>query len=317
MMGKIRNWFRNKMTGLMLAVSSVEKSALSQTGELMSTDINKHQRYSQGRLSDALINGEVTEEVLNLKWRTYKILKAAEGVRAEIIGYDEDNLPITRIVRIDNKRALKKVKVDDFDDYPLEMVINNDDISTGTNDAMGNEYITPNEKPILSTAEDGEISAAHGAMSGEEYFASNKSQKPIVILRDEAPTFYIEHFTKKLNIRRISETERLLEFYVSKYPDEYNRTSRLFISSVKKHMESNNLPAMCKIDGVEFVTYKSLGVYDFLEFKYDIVSYDKTIEFNGHYVIKFIAKIDVNGRDIMEEHKVDELDKKYENKEKK
>ena len=74
---------------------------------------------------------------------------------------------------------------------------------------------------------------------------------------------------------------------------------------------------MLEIKSVEFVTYKSLGVSDFLEFQYEIESFDKIIEFNGSYVIKFIAKVIVNGEDIMEEHRVEELDKKYADKAKK
>ena len=74
---------------------------------------------------------------------------------------------------------------------------------------------------------------------------------------------------------------------------------------------------MLNIKGVEFVTYKSLGVSDFLEFKYEIESFDKIIEFNGFYVIKFIANVVIDGEDITEIHRVEELDKKYNEKAKK
>jgi hypothetical protein len=109
----------------------------------------------------------------------------------------------------------------------------------------------------------------------------------------------------------------MLEFYVSVYPDEYNRTSRLFISAVKKAIENPQHASMLDFKSVEFVTYKSLGVSDFLEFKYEIESFDKIIEFNGSYVIKFISNVIVNGDDIMEIHRVEELDKKYADKAKK
>ncbi len=58
-----------------------------------------------------------------------------------------------------------------------------------------------------------------------------------MIVRDILPNFYLENFTLKMNVRTISETDKMLEFYVSKYPDEYNRTSRLFISEIKKIMK--------------------------------------------------------------------------------
>ena len=54
-----------------------------------------------------------------------------------------------------------------------------------------------------------------------------------------------------------------------------------------------------------------------MEYQYDILSFDKIIEFNGYYVIKFKAKVIINGEDILEQHRIEELDKKYETKEKK
>ena len=51
------------------------------------------------------------------------------------------------------------------------------------------------------------------------------------------------------------------------YPDEYDRKTRLFISEVKKAIENPMSVNMLDIEEVIFVTYKSIGVDDFLEFK--------------------------------------------------
>ena len=115
----------------------------------------------------------------------------------------------------------------------------------------------------------------------------------------------------------INKTEKLLEFYVSKYVDEYNRTSRLFISDIKKAIIEPDKSTILEFSGVNFITYKCMGVDDFLEFEYEIISFDKIIEYNGFYVVKFIAKVNVNGVDMLEKHRVAELDKKYEQKTKK
>ncbi len=317
-MEKVKNWIRKRMVILSVALSNVEKNALSQTGEGLSADVTQTRRMTQGQLADSLINGEITQEVLNLKWRTYKILKATEGVTAEIIGYDGDGMPITSVTKRDNKKGLKKVSLDIYDDYPLEMVVDNTEIVIGGSDAMDNDNISILDEVMLNYDDKGEvISATHGNISGDEYFATHKTEKPIKIIRESLPNFDIENFTKKLNVRKISKKQRLLEFYVSMYPDEYNRTSRLFISGVKKAIENPRQATMLDLKGVEFITYKTLGVSDFLEYRYEIESFDKIIEFKGHYVIKFIANVKVNGRDIMDEHRVEALDKKYEQKAKK
>jgi hypothetical protein len=314
----VRKWIGKNLGVLSLALSNVEKNALSQTGEGLSADVTQTRRMTQGQLADSLVNGEITQEVLNLKWRTYKILKATEGVTAEIVGYDNDGMPITRVTKRDNKKALKKVKVDDVDNFSVEMVIDNSEIAFGGNDAMDNEYVSIYDQVEINYDDKGEIvSASHGQIDGVEYFATNKAEKPIKINRDETSSFSLENFTKKLVVRKINKTQKMLEFYVSSYPDEYNRTSRLFISAIKKAIENPQHSNMLDFKSVEFVTYKSLGVSDFLEFQYNIESFDKIIEFNGSYVIKFIANVIVDGKDIMEEHRVEELDKKYADKAKK
>lgn len=317
-MSKIQEWFNRKLAILSIALSNVEKGALSQTGESLGTGINQNQRLSQGKLSDSLVNGEITQEVLNLKWRTYKILRASEGLTAEIVGYDADGMPITKVKKRNSKKGLKKVVLDNNDNFPLEMVVDNSEISTGSNDAMDNDYISIlDEVSFNLDADGGVLSATHGSIKSTEYFATNKNEKPIVVEREYIPNFKIEDYTTKLNVRKINKKQRLLEFCVSIYADEYNRTSRLFLSAIKKAMENPSQANMLSIDKVSFVTYKTMGASDYLEYEYKITSFDKIIEFNGNYVIKFIGDITIDGKDILEEHRVESLDKKYENKEKK
>jgi len=127
----------------------------------------------------------------------------------------------------------------------------------------------------------------------------------------------LETFTQKLHIRKIDETNRLLEFYVSKYPSEGSPTSRLFISEIKKIIENNKNSELLNIKKVAFVSDKTIGVDDFLSFQYNILSFDKIIEFNGNYVIKFICEVEINGENIIEKYRNETLDEKYERKQKK
>lgn len=312
------DWIRKKAAIVSLALSNVEKNALSQTGEMLSADVNAVARLNQGKISDSLINGEITQEVMDLRWRTYKILRASEGNKTTIVGYDEDNMPITKTVKINHRNHTSKIKQDPFDYYPLEMIIDNSEIVLSNEEAMDNTYIELYKDAVINYDEDGnEISASHGTITADEYSIGSKSELPIKIERDVIPNFMLEHFTKKLHVRKINESERLLEFFVSVYPDEYFRTSRLFISEIKQIIEKNKKSSLTDINTVNFVTYKSIGVNDYLEFKYSKISFDKIIEYNGSYIIKFKAMIEIDGRDIFDEYKMDELEEKYKNKEKK
>jgi len=309
-MKKIKNWFKRQIARIMFSVSNVEKNALGQSGETLDTDLSKHQRLNQGKISDSLINGEITEEVENLRWRTYKILKACENSVTDIIGYDEDDMPITKTT-LKDKSNLKKISVDGFDDYELEMVVFNTNLTINTAIMMGNEHITP-----IDVKSKNYTTNSHGLISSELLDATEKNEYQININRKEHTNFFIENFSKKLNIRKISETEKLLEFYVSVYPDEYNRTSRLFISAIKKVLNGKK-EVFLEFDSVEFITDKTIGSDNNLHYKYNNIVFDKIVEFDGHYVIKFKSDVEINGKDIFEHYKVESLDKKYENKEKK
>jgi hypothetical protein len=316
-MKKIKNWFTKQIARLMISTANVEKNAFGQSGETLESDTAKYQRHTQGMLADSLVNGEITQEVLNLKWRTYKILKATNGVKSTIIGYDEDGMPIVKTTKKNNKLGLKKIKVDNYDDYKLEMVLDNSEIALNTTDIMDNDNLSILDTVMQNYDDDGNvISASHAVIGSTELMAIEKGERPIKITREYAPNFFLENYTKKLNVRKINKKERLLEFYVSSYPDEYNKHTRLFLNNLKKAI-SNPKQSFLELNGIEFITYKTIGVEDFLLFKYDNLKFDKIVEFNGFYVIKFKAEIKINGEDILNEHRVEELDEKYRTKAKK
>src|ERR1017187_3579616 len=131
----IVKWFKRKSAILVLAMSNVEKNAFSQNTEGLSKAISQERRNTQGNVLDDLKQGKITTEVRELRWRMYKIMNASDNLVTEITGYDENDLPITKTTRVNKTRGLEKIKVDSFDSYPLEMVINNDEITLSTSDS--------------------------------------------------------------------------------------------------------------------------------------------------------------------------------------
>lgn len=312
----MKKWVKKKAALIGLAMSSVEKNALSQKGESLEKNVSQERRHTQGQLLDSLINGQITEEVENLRWRMYKVLQGAEAVTTKIVGH-KNGEPIFETNKRNLTEELLAVKVDKHDNFPLDLIVNNDDISLTSLDSMSVDFSDiASEEPTINYDVDGNIiSATHGMIDAISYFAKNKPSKPIVINRSSLPRFEIESYTKKLVVRSINETEKLLEFYVSKYPDEFNRNSRLFISEIKKAIVTPRNSDMLTMDGVKFVTYKDVGVSNYLEFEYKITSFDKIVDFDGNYVIKFKGQIVTNGKNVLEQYRKENLDKKYENKE--
>jgi hypothetical protein len=313
----MKKWFKNKIAALTFAFSNVERNVLNQDGTAADNGTNQERRHLQGTLADSLVHGEVTQEVKNLRWRTYKILNSSDKTSLEFDYIDENGNIYYRTKRNDEKAILKKIMLDEHDDYELEMVFLNDEVTLGVHDAI-TKYFKEYETPIESVNENNHNVVSHGEISSAEYFATNKTEKQINITREYVPKFHIENYTKKINIRKIDETKKLIEFYVSKYPNEYNKNSRLFIKEIEKviNFGPRNINFL-NINEIEFVTNKTLGATDFLHYSYKVLNFDKIVDFDGNYVIKFIVETTIDGENILLKYVEDELEKKYKNKESK
>jgi len=200
------NWIKNKIAGVLISVANVEKNSFSQEKNLLSDDINKHSEKETGTLMNSLKNNIMTQEVMDLRWRTYKILRETEGLTAEIVGYEKDGTPIVETRKTNKDKSILKIKVDDADDinlYPLEMVLDNLEIVIDSTEHMSSKYLDIYDKPKINLNEKGEVeSASHGEINVNEFLAINKTEKLITINRDFFPRFNIEKYTKKLNIRK-------------------------------------------------------------------------------------------------------------------
>ncbi len=320
-MEKVSKWFKRQMAALAMATANVEKNALGQESVDLGNDTGTHQRHNQGSLMDALERGEITQEVKELRWRMFKVLEASDKMIVSSLGVDEEgyhtmDVEVPDVVGM--QVLLRKVKLDDHDNYPLEMVIDNKEITLGGMDAVNDEMniynLDERRKSVVKDEDGREVSGTLGEISNDAYQSTIKAERPIKAVREFRPKFELESYTKKLNIRKINDSERLLEFCVSIYPDEYDRKSRLFLSEVKRAIKNPRVSDMLDIEGIGFTTYKAIGVKDFHQYQYKITSFDKIIEFNGNYVIKFKADVIVDGEYLLEKYRLKELDEKYKNK---
>lgn len=314
------------MAILSLALSKVENETLRQASDAAGSDGAMEETLHQGHLADALLRGEITQEVRELRWRMYKILNATENLTTKIVGYDEDNLPITETKKY-GKVLLNKINVDDSDPYDVEMLINNDDIIKSTSEALTNEKIklhsdeetvsnrsdrydlVTGEKDIVETSDN-----SLGEISFEDMVSSMKSDKVIIVNRSLKPKFEIEQYAKKLVVREVDEDKKLIEFYLSKYSDEFDKKTVFLISEIKKIMKNPRSSNIIDIEQVGFITNKVIGVMNGMEYIYQIEEFYKVVEHDGHYVLKFFAKPLIEGKFIYDSYKLDDLEDKYKNK---
>jgi hypothetical protein len=179
------------------------------------------------------------------------------------------------------------------------------------------EIITKTNTSEKHTDSNYESGTTLGEINNNDYNSFIKSERPVKVTREFKPKFEIEQFTKKLNIRTIDDENKLLEFYISVYPDKYDRKTNLLLSEIKRAIKNPRGTSILDVNKVNFITYKTMGSKDFYEYEYDVLSFDKIVKFDGFYVIKFKCKVILNGRYLLEEYREVELDEKYKNKERK
>tara|TARA_R110000868_G_scaffold229701_3_gene482795 strand:- start:820 stop:1791 length:972 start_codon:yes stop_codon:yes gene_type:complete len=309
----MKKLLRRFMTTLMLALYNTEKSSLAQNNTAMGADVGHEQSVNQGTMLDDLMHGRVTVEVMNLRWRIYKVLEAASNIRINHT-MDADGNVTYKSQTYDRSKELKKIKVDDFDSYPLEMVIDNTPKPKESHESFNGDKVLETDKRT-NEIEGGDATRVLGEVSSDEYFTMVQSEIKVKIGRTHPPKFNLEKYTRKLNVRGIDADTKLLEFYVSKYPNEYDRRSDVFIKNVLKIDENPRISSIIDFDTVSFITYNDSGVGNNRLYEYDNLVYDKTVEFDGSYIVKMKAKVVTDGESQVEQYRMTELDEKYENNE--
>lgn len=303
----IKEWLRRQAMAITLAVTNVQKNALNQEANELTAGSNLEQKKESSDLLQALLRGEVNQEVKDLRWRTYKVMKAAEKKNARLIpkmiygengerefAYDEEGSIIFESATVNprnKERALEKVVVDLTDNYPVKMVVKNEPVTN----------------PLDSKADENMVVG---------YSSKNLNDTPIKIIRDFVPKFEIENYAKKMVVRTISDTEVLLEFYISKYIDPYNASSKMLVAEMNKILTNGpDKVNSLEIKEVGFISDNTIGSDDFMGYAYDIIGFDKIVDFDGYYVLKFKATVTLDGEDLMEKYREAELDRKYNEKE--
>lgn len=309
----ISKWIKKHVAAISLATAKIEKDSLGQRSVELDSTTGMYQNINKGTLADSLVNGEITQETMDLRWRMYRVLEASNDLDVEVLNLsdDEDSPLKTNVNKISQHRnILKDVILDPEDDYPAEIVISSTKVCLSALDVLERGEIVANE-------DIGDDITSIGSINSNDYHSAIKADNILEVDRELYSRFMLEDYTKKLIIRTINDNEKLVEFYVSKYPDEYVRKSHLFLSEVKKLIKNPRNSDTLDISKISFIAYKCPGARDFHRYEYDVKSFDKIIEFDGNYIFKFKCDVRVNGEYLLEKYRSTELDKRYDNKERK
>lgn len=288
---KFFNEFKIWVHSLAAATKNVETQTLSQVNvDSVEGGINVVQDVNQGvhELAKALLRGELTEEVKQLRYRNYKVDREAKKYK-----YFSPTLALKKKEGKDNKF----ISFDKSDGLEVITIQYNYAISEDVLDAI---------KQI------------------ENGGRGKKTKYKFEFKRDFIPRFRMEEFAKKVVVKRLDETHAILDFYFSKYPERFFRRSddksfrsKVFIHEIESIRDKGVKSDMLDVEELRFVTNHAYKQDDLMEFVFKNIMFREVAEFDGDYILRFKASIEHDGIDLTAAFYNKEMAEKYENKEKK
>ncbi len=291
-------YLRNKIMGLWIGLFFGLKKAdiemlSTKTQSLEGDGAASEVPIAQEGLLNDLKQGRVTQEVRQLRYKLY--LTCLEASKRKITSLSINDFTGAYDVQT-SKKYKRRAKGDPFDDYKVEIVL--------LNNLNSGELIEETAKRI-----DYETDL--------EKNQNIQSQTSITIERENIPKFYIENYVDKLFVRNIDGENKLIELYVSEYPDPNNRRTHVLVKELEKLEKDSTLKAQfLDFRLLSFETNNCHGIDDHYSLVYEITDYDKVVKYNGFYIIKLKAVL-FDVKDFISEIYEESQAKKYETNEKK
>lgn len=273
--------------GLFVGMKTTEDSAFHQTGLDVDAGSEINQQVADHSVAKALLRGELTQEVIDLRYRTYAVARESRH-------YNYFSPTLTKKKGVNDYKFAKDSIMPD-DEYELLTIQDNKvDIETVTDS-------------LLRIGDDGK-------------FIDKQCEYNIIFKRenDIIPRFRLENFVTKIVVKKGNdEWTAVLDMYVSKYPNDKVMSSKPFIRELERIIDDGHRSDIFDIKTISFDTYKAYRLDDMLHFEFGDIRLERIVEFNGSYVIRVFTNIIDGGSDKTSEYYSERMAKKYENKERK
>ena len=237
------------------------------------------QEVNSERISKALLRGEVTQEVGELRYRTYMVDKESK---------DFEYYAPTLAIRKD-KQDNRFIKYDNSDGEALILSQEN----------------KPKVETVLET-----LKQVGGRGVKTEY--------TIHIKRGfTTPRYRLERYIKRLDIKGEEYGHDIIDIYVTKYFNPTDFTSKGFVKSIEKTLVDKKTPDFLEFKSIYFTTSGAYGEEDLTEVSITNLKYIETKEFDGNYIIRFSGDVVSKKVDLTKKYYSKTMDEKYKTNEKK
>lgn len=260
--------------------------------------ITINQEVQDKRVSKDLLKGELTQEVEELRYRTIKVDRESKG-------YEYFSPTLAKKKDINDT---KFIHYENGDNLEVVTIQPNEYLTANLRDAMLN-INSEDVKDIQDSKGNTEISVNVGEFKQEKKYN-------IKIKRSEysIPRYYLEEYTTRLVVKKTDEENKyVLDFYVSKYPNVFDYKSKGFVREIEQIKDEGWKSDIIDFNGVNFVTSHAYLFDDMVEFDFKHPIFQKIVEYDGHYVIKFkatLSKLYDKIKDVYSKT----MDEKYQNK---
>ena len=172
-------------------------------------------------------------------------------------------------------------------------------------DGLKIQIVQDNREDMSSLIENGIYS------QGEEFELSEKAKGDlkekdkreftIKIERDFFPSFRLEQYATKIVVKKVDDTNVILDIYTWSDLRQFDNRHKLFLSGIKKIIDGDTRSDIIDFDNLSFVTYNAYGADDLRLYEYDNIHFIEIVPFDGNYVLRFSANVVTDGEDLIAE----------------
>lgn len=280
MFNKIKRKIKNAIVAFSYGLKNTENDIFGQKS-INSESSNLEQKVQQNDLAEALLKGEVTEQVEMLRDRTYLVSDESKKYKVII-----DTVGTTKAI----KKMAKKDPPKAFNEEGFDILI-----------VMDNNAIPS------SVLESLESVGGYGI----------KNNYPLKFEYKYSPKFKLEEYSKRIVIRYSnSEHKYVTDIYVPKFTHSFERLEKIFDNEINKIKENKVKPNNIEFETVYFISDKAFGTDDLIPYKFKMKKFIGISEFDGRNILSYEADPIGENEKITEKYKNKKLREAYNNNEK-
>ena len=282
--------------GLFQGLRSADATMTAQVSGEDGSDQEVSHKLEINNVYNDLLRERQTQEVLETIDMSYRVAREANNYEVTLIGDLSDD-------SVGSEKELKAVAV-------KKVAMNYDKHPEVFNEKGYHVILIQDNKKIQKKSN---MSAAATDFIREIALNGNDFDTTIELKYDGfTPRFALQKFVTKVVVREMKSGKKKVDLYIPSEAGQFTKTDAILISELHRIMDNNlKKTDFLDIQALSFVTDKAFGADDYIWYNLTFLRFKKISLFDGSFVLTF----EIGGfqtEDIVEDHKTESLDKKYE-----